>query len=314
MKPSQHIPVLYQEVLNTFRPRPGQHYIDATLGGGGHAEALLRATAPHGRLLGLDADPAAIERVSRRLAAFSDRIILVHSNFSELAAVASAYDFPPADGILLDLGLSSFQLDAGDAGFSFMHQGPLDMRFDPSQGQDAASFINTATEKELADVIYRYGEDRHARRIARAIVRARPLHSTQELADLIARTVRYRSRSRIHPATRTFQAIRIYINDELGALERALPQAVQLLKPGGILAVITFHSLEDRIVKRFFRQESRDCICPPRTPVCRCGHQASISELYRKGLTPQAEELERNPRSRSARLRAARKRSPTDQR
>jgi len=302
-----HIPVLYQEVLDTFQPQPGQNYIDATLGGGGHAQALLQATAPDGRLLGLDADAAAIQRVSQRLAPWSERITLVHSNFKALEEVAQAHQFPAADGILLDLGVSSYQLDEGATGFSFMHAGPLDMRFDHTQGSDAASFVNHADEKELADVIYTYGEERYARRIARAIVRARPLHNTQELAELVARTVRPRPHRRIHPATRTFQALRIYINDELAALQTVLPQAVRLLRPGGILAVISFHSLEDRIVKQFMRQESQDCICPPRIPICQCHHRASIVELYRKGLTAQAAETDQNPRSRSARLRAARK-------
>lgn len=307
MSDAIHIPVLYQQVLDTFAPQPGQHYIDATLGGGGHAEGILQRTAPDGLLLGLDADAEAIDRVQKRLAQYAERLILVHSNFSNLKAVAQAHHFPPADGILLDLGVSSFQLDQGELGFSFMHPGPLDMRFDRTQGQDAASFINTASENELADVIYTFGEERFARRIARAIVKARPIYTTEELAELISRTVKSSPRRRIHPATRTFQALRIYINDELGALQRVLPQAIDLLKPGGILAVITFHSLEDRIVKRFFRQESQDCICPPRMPVCQCHHKASVREIYRKGLTAPETEIAENPRSRSARLRAAKK-------
>lgn len=306
-----HTPVLLQEVLDTFAPQPGQDYIDATLGGGGHAEAILRATTPQGRLLGLDADLAAIQRVRQRLAPYGERVTLVHTNFRNLQAIAKAHHFQAVDGILLDLGLSSFQLDEGESGFSFMRPGPLDMRFDRSSGLDAATLINTSDEKELADIIYRYGEERYARRIARAIVRARPLHTTQELAELIQRTVGRSKHSRLHPATRTFQALRIYVNDELGALQTVLPQAVDLLKPGGILIVISFHSLEDRIVKQYFRQEAKDCICPPRTPICQCQHKSIISELYRKGLTPQPAERDLNPRSRSARLRAARKLPPS---
>jgi len=302
-----HIPVLLDEALQMLAPRSGGLYIDATLGGGGHAEAILEASAPEGRLLGLDADPRAIARVQQRLARFGPRAILVQANFRSIAAVARAQQFQPVDGILFDLGVSSYQFDEAGQGFSFSQEGPLDMRMDPESGPSAADLINTLEADELADILYRYGEERRSRRIARAMVANRPITTTTQLADVVLKAIGRRPGARLHPATRTFQALRIAVNDELGALEAALPQALELLKPGGVLAVISFHSLEDRIVKHYFRQESRDCICPPHTPVCTCGHKARIKEIHRKGLTPSPDEIARNPRSRSARLRAVRK-------
>ena len=302
---TRHVPVLLHEVLDGLALRPGSDVIDGTLGGGGHAQAILEATAPSGRLLGLDADGSAVTRGRQRLAQFGSRVILAQANFDLMAIVAGAYHFVP-DAILLDLGLSSYQLDDGGRGFSFQGEGPLDMRFDPQHGRPAADLVNTLDEASLADVIYRYGEERHARRIARAIVKARPLTSTRALATLIERTVGG-SHERIHPATRTFQALRIAVNDELGVLERVLPQAVTLLRPGGRLAVIAFHSLEDRAVKQFMQQEARDCICPPKIPVCVCGHRASVQLITRKPIMADEHEIEMNPRSRSARLRIAQK-------
>ncbi len=302
-----HIPVLLQEVLEVLDPRPGRAYIDATLGGGGHAEAILQASSPDGRLLGLDADPRAIQRVRERLAPFGDRAVLVQANFRHLATIARAQGFSQVDGILFDLGVSSYHFDEADQGFSFRHEGPLDMRLDPTHGPSAADIVNTLDADDLADILYRYGEERRSRRIARAIVAHRPITTTTQLAEIVVRAIGRRPGARLHPATRTFQALRIYVNDELGALEAALPQALELLKPGGVLAVITFHSLEDRIVKHFLRQESRDCICPPHTPVCTCGHRAQVQLIHRKGLVPSPDEISRNPRSRSARLRTARK-------
>ena len=258
-------------------------------------------------LLGLDASPNAIERTQERLARFGDRVTFVHSNFRHLKKIATRFDFTEVDGILFDLGLSSHQLDDPAQGFSFQEKGPLDMRLDFTQGETAAEVINRLDAQELADILYRYGEERSSRRIARAIVAARPIHTTTQLAEIISKAVGGRRGARKHPATRSFQALRIFINDELGALESALPQALDLLRPGGVLAVISFHSLEDRIVKRYFRHESQDCICPPSLPVCQCDHKARISELHRKGVPPTAEEIANNPRSRSARLRAARK-------
>ncbi len=307
MTQSKHIPVLLDEALQLLAPHSGGRYIDATLGGGGHAEAILEASAPEGRLLGLDADPRAIERVQRRLARFGSRIILARANFRRIAAVARARGFAQADGVLFDLGVSSYHLDEAEQGFSFSKEGPLDMRLNPDAGPSAADIVNTLDADDLADILYRYGEERRSRRIARAIVSNRPIHTTTQLAETVVKAVGRKPGARLHPATRTFQALRIYVNDELGALEAALPQALSLLKPGGVLAVITFHSLEDRIVKHYFRQESRDCICPPHAPICTCGHKAQIDILHRKGLTPSPDEIARNPRSRSARLRAVRK-------
>ena len=289
-------------MLTFLAVRPGGVYIDGTVGGGGHAEAILESSAPDGRLLGLDRDPGALEAAGERLARFGGRAVLRHGSFARLAALAEG--FAPADGVLLDLGLSSLQLADPARGFAFSREGPLDMRFDPTApGPTAADLVNGLPVKELAALLYRYGEERQAGRIAEAIVAARPLETTRQLAEVIERAVG--RRGRIHPATRTFQALRIAVNKELEALEAALPQAVDLLRPGGRLVVISFHSLEDRIVKRFLRRESRDCICPPETPVCTCGHTAQLRLLTRKPVRPDPEEVERNPRARSARLRAA---------
>ncbi|MBN1977960.1 MAG: 16S rRNA (cytosine(1402)-N(4))-methyltransferase RsmH [Anaerolineae bacterium] len=299
-----HIPVLFQIVLDGLQVRPGGRYIDATVGGGGHAAGVLEASSPDGRLLGLDRDPAAVKAAGMHLASFGERVALVHSSFSRLAEVARARSFVPVDGILFDLGLSSLQLAGSERGFAFMADGPLDMRFDPqSGGPTAADLVNGLSTGELAVLLSRYGEERHARRIAEAIVAARPLYTTAELVDVIEQVTK--KRERIHPATRTFQALRVAVNDELAVLESALPQAVEILSPGGRLAVISFHSLEDRIVKRFFRQESRDCICPPEAPACTCDHRAVLRVISRKPIRPTAAEIADNPRARSSRLRIA---------
>ncbi|MFN2186586.1 MAG: 16S rRNA (cytosine(1402)-N(4))-methyltransferase RsmH, partial [Anaerolineae bacterium] len=281
----------------------GGWYIDATLGAGGHAKGILLASRPDGRLLGLDADPDALLHASKVLEPFGDRVTLRVANFRQLGAVAGALDIREVDGILMDLGLSSRQLDEAERGFSFAQDGPLDMRMDRSRRESAADLVNTLSEAELSDILWQYGEERHSRRIARAIVAARPLVTTGQLADLVARTVG--RREKIHPATRTFQALRIAVNEELEALSEALPEARDLLRPGGRLAVIAFHSLEDRLVKEFYRQEARACICPPELPVCVCQHQATLRVLTSKPVRPSAEETVRNPRSRSARLRVA---------
>jgi 16S rRNA (cytosine1402-N4)-methyltransferase len=253
--------------------------------------------------LGLDADPEALKVAGQRLAGFSDRVIFANANFDALETVAHAHGFDRVDGILLDLGLSSMQLADPTRGFSFQVDGPLDMRFDPQQSRTAADLVNTLPADELAGILWRYGEERQSRRIARAIVAARPVHTTRELATIIERSMP--RRGKVHPATRTFQALRIATNNELGALERALPQAISLLKPDGRLAVVSFHSLEDRIVKQFFREAERGCICPPDLPACVCGHEPTLRVLTRKPITPLAAEMERNPRSRSAKLRVA---------
>jgi 16S rRNA (cytosine1402-N4)-methyltransferase len=308
-----HVPVLYDAVLTHLALGPGDDVIDGTLGGGGHAAGLLQAIAPDGRLLGLDRDPEALARARERLAPFWGRAVLVHSSFRDLECVAYRHHFLPADGVLLDLGLSSYQLSAPERGFSFMQDGPLDMRFDPSQGLSAADLVNELPTAELADILYRYGEERQSRRIARAIVAARPLETTRELAEVIAREVggsgarQGRRRGRIHPATRSFQALRIAVNDELGALEAVLPQAVELLRSGGRMVVISFHSLEDRMVKQFLRRQARDCVCPPQQPVCTCQHQATLRLVTRRPVRPDETEVAHNPRARSARLRVAEK-------
>ncbi len=298
-----HTPVLVNEVVEALAIRPFGWYVDCTVGLGGHSRAILEASAPDGRLLGLDADARSLELARQRLAAFGERVVLVHANFRDLERVARDKGVGTANGIIMDLGLSSWQLADSARGFSFHDEGGLDMRFDPSQGVSAADLVNTLPEDELAALIWRYGEEPKARPIARAIVGARPIATAGQLAGAIARAVG--KRGRIHPATRTFQALRIAANRELENLEAALPQAVRLLGPGGRLAVISFHSLEDRIVKTFFRNESRDCICPPRLPQCVCGHRATLRIVTKKPITPGPREVSANPRARSAKLRVA---------
>jgi 16S rRNA (cytosine1402-N4)-methyltransferase len=292
-----HVPVLLDEVLAALRPRGGGRYIDATVGGGGHAAAILGRSAPDGRLLGIDADPTALAAAAARLAPFGERAALAHGNFREIGMLARARGFDKIDGILLDLGVSSHQLDTPERGFSFAVCAPLDMRLDPTEGETAADLVNGLPESELADLIYRYGEERGSRRIARFVGEARrkhPIATTSELADLVARALGGK-RGKIHPATRTFQALRIAVNRELESLEVALPQAVELLAPGGRLAVIAFHSLEDRIVKLFFRAES--------------GYggtgQGRLAIVTRKPIEAAEGETQANPRSRSAKMRIA---------
>lgn len=300
-----HVPVLYHEVLAGLQPSPGGRYIDGTVGLGGHAAGLLQASRPDGRLLGLDRDPFALEQARQRLAPFGERARLVQASYVDMAALAG--DLAPVDGILLDLGLSSLQLDDPARGFAFQAEGPLDMRFDPRAALSAADIVNTWPVDELAEIIYRYGEEPNSRRIARAIGAARPLSSTTELAEVVSRAVGGRRGERLHPATKTFQALRMVVNGELEAVEAVLPQAVSLLRPGGRLAVISFHSLEDRVIKQFIRQLARgpaetDPANPypaPFTPV--------LKEITRKPVTPAEAEVARNPRARSAKLRLAEK-------
>ncbi len=298
-----HTPVLLHEVIQALAIQPAGWYVDCTVGLGGHSSAILEASGPDGRLLGLDADARSLELARQRLAAFGPRAVLVHANFRDLERVAKDVGVEAANGIVMDLGLSSWQLADRSRGFSFHDEGGLDMRFDPSEGVSAADLVNSLGEDELANIIWRYGEEPKARPIARAIVRARPIATADQLAEVIARAAG--RRGRIHPATRTFQALRIAVNRELESLEQALPQAVRLLAPGGRLAVISFHSLEDRIVKTFFRNESRDCICPPGMPQCTCGHRATLRIVSKKPITPGPREVMTNPRARSAKLRVA---------
>jgi 16S rRNA (cytosine1402-N4)-methyltransferase len=306
-----HIPVLAEEIMSMLAPAPGSLQIDATLGGGGHTERILEATDPDGRLLGLDADGAAIARVDGRLRPrFGDRLVLRQANFRDLATVARDAGFGAVDGALFDLGLSSYQLADTDRGFGFRAGGPLDMRFDTSRGVPASDLVASLDVNELTALFRRYGEEPKAGRVARAIVDARktaPIATAEGLAALIERVLPPNPRQprRTHPATRVFQALRIAVNQELDALQEGLTAALELLRPGGRLVVLSYHSLEDRIVKRFLAAERRGCVCPPEIPVCVCGRNPRLRLLTRPSLTPTAEEIATNPRARSARLRAA---------
>ncbi len=303
-----HIPVLRDAVLENLIPEGGaERAIDGTLGAGGHTAALLDAGVSE--VLGLDRDPMAIEIARANLAPYGSRVHIVHASYLSMADEATRLGWTGVDAILLDLGVSSMQLDTPERGFAFRHEGALDMRFDPGDSghPTAADLVNTLDESELADIFYRYGEERDSRRIARAVVRARPYQTTRDLAAAIEKASPRRHDDKIHPATRVFQALRIAVNDELQAVERVLPIAIDLLRPGGRLAVISFHSLEDRIVKEAFRLASTDCICPPKVPVCVCGHQASVRPITRKPLVADEAESARNPRSRSAKLRIVEK-------
>ena len=306
---ARHVPVLLAEVLDGLQIRPGSWVIDCTLGGGGHTAAILERSTPGGRVLGLDADPAAIQRVGLRLpeVVAAQRLVMVQSSFEAVEAVAAAQGFAPVDGILLDLGVSSFQLETPERGFSFALDGPLDMRFDPADLTSAADIVNSWDERELADLIFRYGEEPQSRRIARYLVQKRPFHTTAELADAVERAVGGRKGSRIHPATRTFQALRIVVNRELEQLERVLPQCLQLLKPEGRLAVISFHSLEDRIVKRWMQQEARLYVPDPTRIHGGYERQPTLRAITRKPVEAGEAEVAQNPRSRSAKLRIAEK-------
>jgi 16S rRNA (cytosine1402-N4)-methyltransferase len=300
-----HQSVLYYEVIEGLAIRPGGAYLDATVGGGGHAAALLEQSAPDGRLLALDADPDALPIAAERLSQFGDRVTLVNANYADLGRVAQENGFASFDGALFDLGLSSTQLSVEGRGFSFQDDQALDMRLSPTQEQTAADIVNSLPEPDLADLIYTLGDERASRRIARAIVQARPLQTTSQLAAVIERSIG--RHGKLHPATKTFMALRRSVNDETAGLQAALPQAVQLLVAGGRLAVIAFHSGEDRIVKEYLRKESRDCICPPGVPVCVCGHKASVRLINRHVIVAGDDERRQNPRSRSARLRVAEK-------
>jgi 16S rRNA (cytosine1402-N4)-methyltransferase len=306
-----HLPVLVEEVLAILSPVSGSLHIDATLGGGGHTERILEAANPDGRVLGLDADPVAIARVEARLGErYGDRLVVRQANFRELATVAPAAGFGAVDGTLFDLGLSSYQLADRDRGFGFRAGGPLDMRFDTARGVPASELLATLDSAELTALFRRYGEEPKAPRIARAIVDARkvaPVATAEELAALVERVAppNPRIRRRTHPATRIFQALRIAVNEELDALQAGLAAAMDLLRPGGRLVVLSYHSLEDRIVKRFLQAERRGCVCPPEVPICVCGHAPRLRLLTRPSLTPTEAEVAANPRARSARLRAA---------
>jgi 16S rRNA (cytosine1402-N4)-methyltransferase len=306
-----HLSVLPEEVLALLDPAPGGIYLDGTVGGGGHARLILEASAPDGRLIGLDRDPSALRRAAEVLAPFGDRVVLRHRNFSEAVGVLAELGIKGLDGMLLDLGVSSHQLDEASRGFSFRGEAPLDMRMDPTSGPTAADLVNTAAAEELVRIFREYGEERWAGRIARRIVQVRqqhPLTTTRQLAELVRDAVPGgKAPARIHPATRVFQALRIQVNQELEHVSRGITEAVDLLNPGGRLVVISFHSLEDRIVKRFFLEEAKGCICPPRLPTCVCNHRPRLEVLTRKGVRASDAEVEANPRARSAVLRAVRR-------
>lgn len=299
-----HVPVLVDEVLTYLAPRPGALIVDATLGEGGHAEAILRRIAPAGRLVGLDRDAQALERAQERLRPFGQNVTVAHANFGRLDDALTGLGVGAVDGVLLDIGVSTRQLVEAERGFSFDRVGPLDMRMDRSEPRTAADLVNTLPERELADLIYRLGEERASRKIARQIVARRPLRTTRDLVRAVEAAIGS-SRGRLHPATRTFQALRIATNGEIDALERGLPQAIRRLRPGGRVCVIAFHSIEDRVVKTTLARYARGCTCPPGLPECRCGGERLVRILTKKPVTPSAAEVARNPRARSARLRAA---------
>ncbi len=307
-----HIPVLLEETIKSLALKADGIYVDGTLGGGGHSQAILERTSPAGRLVGIDQDDEALAAARERLVPFGDRVMFVKSNFCQMAQVLAELNIIQVDGILLDIGVSSHQLDKGERGFSYMVDEPLDMRMDQNNnGPTAADLLMTLGQEELADLIYQYGEERYSRRVAKQIVDFRahtPIETTAQLVALVKRAMpKGKNREDQHPAKRTFQALRIAVNDELGVLQKALDDALALLKPGGRLSVITFHSLEDRIVKEQFRYWAKDCICPPELPICQCNKKRQVVLVTRKPITASPEELEANPRARSAKLRCVEK-------
>lgn len=301
---TSHIPVMLEACMRLMDPQPGGKYADGTLGAGGHSEAILKASSPDGKLISFDLDPVAITIARERLEPYGERVRIVQDSYVNLGRYAEENSL---DGFMVDLGVSSMQLDWQDRGFSFLQDGPLDMRFSPEQPLTAADLVNQLPEEELARILWLYGEERKSRQIAAMICAERERNkivTTAQLRDVIV-SAAGNSREKIHPATRSFQAIRIAVNGELDAVEAVLPAAVKALKPGGRLLVISFHSLEDRIVKNYFKTESKDCLCPLEQPVCTCGHKAVLRELTRHPVTADDEEIKLNPRARSAKLRAA---------
>ena len=310
MERDMHVPVLLEESIEGLNIRPEGFYVDGTLGRGGHSEQIAQRLTS-GRLLCIDRDQAAIDASAERLEPYADRITIVKANFRDLGEILESVGAGPADGMLFDLGVSSPQLDDASRGFSYSVDAPLDMRMDKSSGMTAYELVNTWGQKELADIFFKYGEERYSRRIAAAIVQERernPISSTLQLADVIKKAMPAAAlREKQHPAKRCFQAIRIAVNDELGALSDVLEMAMDALAPGGRLAVISFHSLEDRIVKNAIRARENGCTCPPGLPVCVCGFKKTMRSITRKPIVPSDDELARNPRARSAKLRIAEK-------
>ena len=307
----QHKSVLLQECIDALNIRPDGIYLDGTLGGAGHSSRIARRLTEGGRLIGVDRDRTALAAAKERLAPYADRVTLVHSNFAEIDAILDSLGIPAVDGMLFDLGVSSPQLDDASRGFSYMADAPLDMRMDKDDALTAGEVVNTWPQGELRRILYDYGEERYAPQIAAAICRARekaPIETTLELVDIIRSAMPAQAlREKQHPAKRSFQAIRIAVNDELGAVSRMMQAAVGRLNPGGRLAVITFHSLEDRIVKSEMQQAARGCTCPPEFPVCVCGKKPLVKLVTRKPIVSGPAELEENPRARSAKLRVAEK-------
>ncbi len=304
MSLSIHVPVLLNETIEALQVQPGKRYVDCTLGSAGHAQAILEKIQPDGHLLGIDTDPEAIEVARARLSSYGKSFTIVNENFINIEEICRKNNFLPVHGILFDLGISSMQLDTAERGFSFQREGPLDMRFSPAQKLTAADIINTFPEKKLSHLIRTYGEEQYSERIARHIVKNRPVNTTLQLARIIEKAVGSHQR-RVHPATRTFLALRIIVNRELENLVTALNGSIKCLAPGGRLAVITYHSLEDRIVKQFMVREAKGCLCPPNVLICRCGHEPKLKIVTKKVITPSLNETRTNPRSRSAKLRVA---------
>jgi S-adenosyl-methyltransferase MraW len=306
-----HQPVLVNETVAILSCHPGGIYLDATIGGGGHAFHIFKICPDIKLLIGIDRDEDALLQAERRLASFKSQVVLIKENYSQIKTIISDLQIKSVDGVLLDLGVSTHQLLSSNRGFGFSAEGPLDMRMDREQQITASDLVNTLPEQELRKILREYGEERHAASIAKTIVRERkkqPIKTTLELANVVARAIPFSPRPRkIHPATRTFQALRIAVNDEFANLESVLPDAVDILAQKGRIAVISFHSLEDRIVKNFFRQQSKSCVCSPRLPKCACGQIRKLKVLTKKPIVPTAEEIRMNPRSRSARLRGAEK-------
>jgi 16S rRNA (cytosine1402-N4)-methyltransferase len=305
-----HQPVMLQQAIDLLNVRPGLTYVDATAGAGGHLSEILRRTAGQSTVFGIDRDLESLDRLRSR---FGEQVRFAHSNYDEIGDIIEESELGTVSGgILADLGVSSMQLDNPDRGFSFLQEGPLDMRMDPTAHKTAEELVNSMSEKDLANIIYQYGEERHSRNIARRIVEARPIKSTRQLAEIVTRSIRKppgrgRNRDTSHPATRTFQALRIAVNDELASLERFLRSSIKVLSPGARLVVITFHSLEDRIVKQILRDAAAACVCPPRQPVCTCHRRPELLIITRKPVIPDEQEVLANPRSRSAKLRAGEK-------
>tara|TARA_B100002003_G_scaffold221539_1_gene224646 strand:+ start:931 stop:1869 length:939 start_codon:yes stop_codon:yes gene_type:complete len=303
-----HESVLAKEILQYLHPREDGLIVDGTLGNGGHTELILKNTAPGLRVLGIDRDEQAIERAGKRLAPFRNRVTLIHGNFSDIKNILKKANVMNVNGLLLDLGVSSPQLDSPERGFSFMRNGPLDMRMDSTQKTTAADLLVKLSDEELVLVIKEYGEERFAKRIVRAIRKAQeqnPITTTLQLSNIVSGVTHTPRPAKIHPATRTFQALRIAVNNELEHIKSALSDSLKVLSASARIMVISFHSLEDRIVKNFFKDEEKGCICPPRLPVCACGHKTRLKIITRRPVTPASEEVKRNPRASSSKLRVA---------